>query len=445
MTRTVLFAYTWPVAILSGLLAAACVASAVYLGWFQSELILSLRADSARLHTAQQAQIHLREYRVHTIVLAASPTEARRKQADADRERVVAALAELEHFATTDDQADLNELTEGWRRYEEGLRVDDGKPAERSPEALVEWADAHRVRELLVPCGRLVERYRERMAASAARSAEHTRWAGAALLGIGVVGPLAGLIGGYGIARGLARRFQEHQRVLHRAEQLAAVGQLAAGIAHEVRNPLTGIKMLVEAAVRPVAPTPLATADLELVRDEISRLERLVQELLDYAKPSPLARRRQDVRPTVARAAEVVAAHAAAAGVSVQVTTDVYPLFAAVDPDRFMSLLTNLLHNALDATPRGGRVVVDTARSPDGLIRVRVTDTGPGLPAELADTLFTPFATTKAGGTGLGLAVARRVAEDHGGTLVAESVVGGARFTLIIPPTEVARAETTGG
>lgn len=495
MTRASILYYTWPVVGLSVLLTAACLASIAYIGRLQSDLGESLRADATRLQAAQQAQIHLREYRVHTIVLAAGPSDARRRQVDDDRLRFRAALDALRGLADgAEDDGDLAEVEAGWARYEEELKADSAtRPAFRSVEDLAGWADAHRVGTLLVPCNRLVERAGERMALTSARSKEQTRWAGRGLLVVGLIGPLAGLVGGYAIARGLSRRvarlsvrvravqahldqdvgamtleapqsltdldsqlervvervravcqrLHEQERDLLRAEQLAAVGHLAAGVAHEVRNPLTGIKMLVESAVRPTDPTPLTAADLELIRDEIGRLERTVQGLLDYAKPASPARLPQDVRAAAARAAEIVAARAGRSGVTVEVDMGAEPLIARIDSDQFASLFTNLLINALDATPPGGRVRVEGGTTPDRQLRVTVSDSGPGIPTELAGSLFTPFATTKPAGTGLGLAVARRVAVDHGGTLTAaDRPGGGACFTVTVPAAEVADAKT---
>jgi len=125
MTRTTIIYFAWPVGGLSVLLMAACLASIAYIGRLQSDLGESLRADAARLQAAQQAQIHLREYRVHTVVLAASPNADRRRQVDYDRDRLSEALAALEHTADAEDRADLGDLMEGWRRYQGGLSGED--------------------------------------------------------------------------------------------------------------------------------------------------------------------------------------------------------------------------------------------------------------------------------------------------------------------------------
>jgi len=494
MPRRSLPPTTWPVVGLCLLLAVACLFGTAAIHRLQAELGESLRADAARLRAAQQAQIHLREYRVHTIVQAAGPTDARRVQVAGDRGQFLASLDALDRAAVAaDDRADLAELRAGWARYEAELGDDLGTPPEfRTVGDLAAWADAHRVRSLLVPCGRLVERSQARMAEVTARGEVQTRWAGRSLLLAGLVGPLAGLVGGYATARSLSRRvarlfvrvqaarshldqdvgevtldrpdsladldrqlgavvdrvgavcrrLQDQERDLLRAEQLAAVGNLAAGVAHELRNPLTGIKMMVEAAVRPSSPSPLTAADLGLIRDEIARLERTVQGLLDYAKPAPPARRPQEVWPSVTRAVAVVAAQAERAGVAVVAVPPAVPLVARLDPDQFLSLLTNLLLNALDATPPGGSVTVEANGSTPDAVVLTVRDTGPGIPPGMSATLFTPFATSKRAGTGLGLAVARRVAADHGGTLAAaNSPEGGACFTLTLPAGGAADAE----
>lgn len=485
---------TWPVIGLSLLLTVACLVATVDVNRLQAELGDSLRAEAARLQAAQQAQIHLREYRVHTILLAAGSTAARQAQVAEDRSRFESSVRVLDQLSGgSEDRADLDELRAGWERYEAEVAKDlRPQAAFRTLDALAVWADAHRVKSLLVPCGRLVERSQARMAEATARSEDHTRWAGRSLVLVGLVGPLAGVIGGYATARNLSRRvarlfvrvqaarshldrdvgavtldrpdsladldqqlgavvdrvgamcrrLQDQERDLLRAEQLAAVGNLAAGVAHEIRNPLTGIKMLVEAATRPACPSPLTDADLGLIRDEIARLERTVQGLLDYAKPAPPVRRPLDVTRIVTRAVGIVAARAERAGVTVESAPNAGPLLARLDPDQFISLLTNLLLNAVDATPPDGRVTVAVGRPTPGTVAVTVSDTGPGIPPEMAATLFAPFATSKPTGTGLGLVVARRIATDHGGTLTAENrPEGGARFTVTLPAEEAADAE----
>lgn len=231
-----------------------------------------------------------------------------------------------------------------------------------------------------------------------------------------------------------------------RREQLAAVGQLAAGLAHEIRNPLTGVKLLIEAALRPNGH--LSREELEMTLGEMQRIERTVQGLLDFARAPAPKRMAVELVGLVRRAVEAVESRADLHRVAVKLGMTPVTVSCSGDPDQLTSLLTNLLINGIEATPAGGAVTVSV--EPDGPARVRVsvTDTGPGIDSTIAERLFTPFATTKPTGTGLGLSVARRIAEAHGGTLgVAAGGAdgGGACFVWTVPATipaeEVAHAE----
>jgi signal transduction histidine kinase len=327
------------------------------------------------------------------------------------------------------------------------------------------------------------------------RTDTQTTWAGRVLLGLALAGAIGGLLSGFGTARALSRRaarlsvrvqavqahldqevgamtvepagrledldeqldrvvgrvrevcerLQEQERELLRAEQLAAVGHLAAGVAHEIRNPLTGIKFLVEAALRPNGPTTLTTEDLSLVRDEVLRIERTVQGLLDFARTPPADRRRHDLRTLMSEAVAFIRGRAEAKSLAVRITSPPHPIPADVDHDQLISLATNLLYNAIDAAPAGSEIGIRVAGDSTVGSTVEVTDSGPGIDPAVVDRLFVPFATTKATGTGLGLTIARRIARDHGGTLTADNRPGGgARFTLTLPAPEATRVETPG-
>jgi two-component system sensor histidine kinase HydH len=244
------------------------------------------------------------------------------------------------------------------------------------------------------------------------------------LLGLG--GPAGGLLAGYGIARGLTRTF-------HRSEQLAAVGQLAAGVAHEVRNPLTSIKMLVEAALRRPEGKGLTREDLQVIHAEVKRLEGTVQNFLDFARPPRLQRAPCDLRAVVAQSVDLVRARANQQGVTLDVRSPDGALMADVDGGQITTVLVNLFLNALDAMPRGGRLEVRAEASGDAAV-IQVADTGPGLAAAVVPHLFTPFVSTKPTGTGLGLSISRRVLEEHGGTIRAGNrPEGGAVFTVTLP------------
>lgn len=478
--------YSGPFVVLGGLVAVACLASIWYINRLQADLARAVRHDAARMAVTEELQIRLRQLRFHSLMAAADPSASRQRLVNDDRSLVAAALAAARRECDAEDDLRLLDATDrGYHEYEAALAADTvaGAPAPAGGD-LIRWADAHPVRDVLVPCRELADRQRDRMTSSLQRSDAQSTWAGRVLFGLGLTGALGGVLAGYATARGLTRRaaqlsvrvravqaqldqevgaltvegphhggdldvqldrvvgrvkevcqrLQEQERDLLRAEQLAAVGQLAAGVAHEVRNPLTGIKFLVEAALRPMNPTPLTSEDLRLIRQEIVRIERTVQGLLNFARMPPPNCRPHDLREIVGEAAAIVRGRAEAKPVSLRVDVPPDRVAAAVDHDQMLSLLTNLLFNAIDAAPPGGAVGVRTDSTPGGTLTVEVTDTGPGIDPAVAHRLFTPFATTKPTGTGLGLVIARRVARDHGGTLTAADRPGGGTvFTLTLP------------
>jgi two-component system sensor histidine kinase HydH len=240
----------------------------------------------------------------------------------------------------------------------------------------------------------------------------------------------------------VVERLRQSEREVLRAEQLAALGQMAAGMAHELRNPLTSMKILVQAAlagerrqgVAEVSGIGLGGRDLIVLEEEITRLEGLIQSFLEFAKPPQLEKRIADIRPLITQAVEFVADRAALCATHIETSLPAQAARAAVDGAQFRQVLLNLLLNALDATDSGGVVWVDLRAEPDGSLRLRVADNGRGLPAALGNQIFSPFITTKETGLGLGLSISKRIIESHGGEIsAANRSEGGAVFTVRLP------------
>jgi signal transduction histidine kinase len=233
-------------------------------------------------------------------------------------------------------------------------------------------------------------------------------------------------------------RLEQSERDARQAEHLAAVGQMAAGIAHELRNPLMPMKLLVQAAAEREPAPGLDGRDLVVLEQEIGRLEHSIQTFLDFARPPRLDKRAFDLVPALQQVIDLLAARALRQGVRVECALPGGPLTILADVGQVRQVALNLLLNALDATPRGGVVRVEVAvgeTPPDGpFLPLRVSDTGCGLPAGLGPRIFEPFVSTKETGLGLGLSICKRIAEAHGGDIVAANRPGGgAVFTVRLP------------
>ncbi len=240
-----------------------------------------------------------------------------------------------------------------------------------------------------------------------------------------------------------------HRQVI-RADQLAALGQLAAGLAHELHNPLMSVKILVQSARADGAP--LDGPDLRVLDEEISRLEDLLQSFLNFARPAKLERTTIDLRQTVSQTVAVVSARAARRRIAIRPSSPKRPVMINADETQVRQVLLNLLLNALDAVGEKGMIWVDVGAgsrlSPSDdtqrlLVRgvfLCVSDNGRGLPADNADRIFEPFFSTKETGLGLGLAICRRIVESHGGTIDVDRGPNGigAAFRVFLPLTALA-------
>ncbi len=236
------------------------------------------------------------------------------------------------------------------------------------------------------------------------------------------------------ISRVVAQLQQREHEVL-RSEQLAAVGQVAAGVAHELRNPLTSIKMLVQTALEGQPSSGLTADELAVIEHEIRRMEQYIRTFLDFARTPRSERRPADLLSVVRRALTLIEGRAHRQKVTVKTELPPEPVPLCIDPEQVQQVIVNLLLNALDALPQGGTVRLTVDRPPElEAVRLCVRDTGPGIGLAVQDRLFEPFVTSKENGLGLGLSICKRLIEAHGGTIRGENgPAGGAVFAFTLP------------
>ena len=258
---------------------------------------------------------------------------------------------------------------------------------------------------------------------------------------------LAGVALAFALTASLAltvrRQSVERERLqteLRRSERLAALGKLLAGVAHEVRNPLAGIRAITQLWRRGLG---MGEEGFDHLTDEVDRLEGIVSRLLQFSRADAQDLSAGDLNAVAAEAARLAEDRAREHGVRVELELAAELPSVDMAAPALMQLLRNLTTNALQVMPRGGVLRVATHSDPSrGTVSASVSDDGPGLSDEVLSHLFEPFFTTKAEGTGLGLAIAREIALAHRGDLRAENrASGGAVFTLILP---VAKAAAVG-
>lgn len=254
---------------------------------------------------------------------------------------------------------------------------------------------------------------------------------------------LVGLLGLGGLLCGLwARGYRRYRRMLaaaheevERGRRLTALGNLAAGVAHEIRNPLSSIKGLATYLSRRVPEGGAEAEAAQTMVGEVERLNRVVSGLLDFARPGLMKRAPADVNVIVGTALRLADADIRAHGVKVDFRPVADLPTIPVNREKLTQALLNLFLNAVQAMQDGGELGVEAVKT-GGRLVIRVRDTGKGMTDEVRAAIFTPYYTTKASGTGLGLAIVHQIVEGHGGTIGVESSPGkGSVFTLDFPAT----------
>jgi signal transduction histidine kinase len=241
----------------------------------------------------------------------------------------------------------------------------------------------------------------------------------------------------WNLGRTLRRQRREEERLrdeLRRAEQLAALGRLLAGVAHEVRNPLAGIRSTVQLWKR-LPESARTPASLEAVIRSVDRLDAIVARLLYFSRADNADRSPVDLNQILRESLDLLAAQARLSGVVLEanLSSNLPPVGASANALRQVAL--NLLGNAMQAMPGGGRLVCSTRPLPEqGMVEFRVADTGRGISEENRRRLFEPFFTTRPDGTGLGLALCREIVHGHGGRIELESTsASGSVFRVLLP------------
>jgi signal transduction histidine kinase len=230
------------------------------------------------------------------------------------------------------------------------------------------------------------------------------------------------------------RNLQEAEAAVRRSERLAALGQLSAGLAHELRNPLGTIRASAEMLARQIpADNPVAAELVGYIQSEVDRMNALVTRFLEFARPLELKPVRAELTEVIDRAIAQLERHSPPFDVAVykNYAPDLPPF--EFDPELMERVVYNLLLNAAQASPPGAAITVKT-RLVEGNAEIAVIDRGEGIPPERQEVIFNPFVTTKPDGVGLGLAIVSKIVDLHGGTITVESEPGkGSVFRVYLP------------
>jgi signal transduction histidine kinase len=488
---------TAPLLMLSALLLAVGVSTAWYLQGLLSTESEILASNVGSMRAAEELNIGLHKVRDQLDRFILTGDQKHLEALAALRQDTDHWLAEADRLGTTaPEQVFMDRVKQGYAGFFADLDYILQQPPGNGllQKALRKLIDDVLTDQILLPAHEYLKVNEGQAAQATAENQQTAHWMVLGLLVLGICGPAAGLLAGFGIARHLSRsivrlslpirdaagklnevvgpvtlasgwsleelegvlyllagqigsvieRLQQSQREALRAEQLATLGQLAAGMAHELRNPLMSMKILVQSAADQGEPAGLGSRDLGVLEEEIIRLERLTCTFLDFAKPPKLEKRRFEFGATLEQVVGLVSSRAIRQGVHLNSQLPKRPLILDADAGQIRQLLLNLLLNALDAVPDGGLVQVSvdglpeiygpTGSRPGRWLTIRVADTGPGLPDELGQDIFAPFVSTKQAGVGLGLSICKRIVEAHGGEIMAANCPdGGAVFTVRLP------------
>lgn len=246
-------------------------------------------------------------------------------------------------------------------------------------------------------------------------------------------------------ARGLEESYKKLERQseqiiiieeqLRRAEKLSTLGEMAAVLAHEIRNPLGSIRGTAEILKDDYQPGDPKYEFIEIQIKETERLNRVVEDFLHIARPQPADMQSCSVQEELETIVTLVANDARKRQIQLILHPPAAPIHIKADGEKLRQAFLNIIINALYATPRGGSVLISTSDEQAAVCEIRFRDTGQGIGAENLSRIFEPFFTTKTHGTGLGLAITRKIIETHGGTIMVESEVSRGTTVIVNLPT----------
>ncbi len=236
----------------------------------------------------------------------------------------------------------------------------------------------------------------------------------------------------YGKLREQADLILEIEEQLRRADRLSALGELSAGMAHEIRNPLGSIRGTAEIIRDGIDPSDRRYEFTHILIKEVDRLNKVVQDFLEFARPAPVEQGVVTVNEALREVLTLTAQQTGKSQVQVHFTPGELPVLPG-NQEQLKQAFLNLVLNALQAMTGGGELTIETLRE-KGQVLIRFADTGQGIPAENLERIFNPFFTTRQEGTGLGLAITHRIIQGHGGRIEARSRLGeGTTFTIFLP------------
>ena len=354
-----------------------------------------------------------------------------------------------ELITSNENRALVEQLRKGHEQYLAQLEnLIDEAPSPEKHQKIISSLNGIYKEKILQPA-RKYQQFNRRQLASMTTQSEHlSNRMGVTLVLLGISGAWAGLFAGLAVARGVQQRLLDNQRSIAHSEQLATLGRVAAALAHELRNPLTSMRLIAQSAATHEGRVSLDAKEFLILEQEIERLDSSIQTFLDYARPPRPEKRTCIVQSLVRQTVDLVQRRAAQIGVTIRNEMPLEPIEVDADPGQIKQVLLNILINALDASPHGGTITLQCSSSDMHVghrtqsklsqigeyVEIDIIDTGSGLPPDLSSHIFDAFVSTKETGTGLGLAICKRIIEDHGGELEAQDAQdAGAIFTVRLP------------